>query len=141
MRTWHWPQRAEERASPERDPLVVVLAEVQVEAQVDENVALAAKGRGKGKSRKGPAGGGSGRGAGRGTGGGAGRGGGKDLAKVKCWHCHEMGHYAVMCPQKKRKGKDPLVAASAEIGEFAARFDQGFALMTGLVTVEPSAPP
>ena len=82
-----------------------------VGVEVEENVALAAKGRGKGKSRKGPTGGGTGRGAGRGTG----RGGGKDLTKVKCWHCHEMGHYAVTCPEKKRKGKDPMVVASAEI--------------------------
>jgi len=100
-------------------------------------VALATMGRGKGKARKGSAGGGSGRGAGRGTGGGTGRGGGKDLTKVKCWHCHEMGHYAVTCPLKKGKGKDPMVAASAEIGEFAARFQQDFALMTGQLTGGP----
>ena len=40
-----------------------------------------------------------------------------------------MGHYAITCPQKKRAGKDPMVAASAEIGEFVARFDQEFALV------------
>ena len=42
-----------------------------------------------------------------------------------------MGHYAVPCPQKKRKGKGQFVAASAEIGEFAAHFDQEFTLVAG----------
>ena len=53
------------------------------------------------------------------------------MTKVKCWHCHEMGHYAVTCPQKKRKGKDQMVATSTKIGEFAARFEQEFALLAG----------
>ncbi|MCY6488367.1 hypothetical protein, partial [Actinobacillus pleuropneumoniae] len=31
--------------------------------------------------------------------------GGKKIekSKVKCFHCHEVGHYATNCPQKKSK--------------------------------------
>ena len=31
----------------------------------------------------------------------------KDISKIKCFHCHEMGHYATKCPHKK-VGKNPL---------------------------------
>ena len=60
--------------------------------------------------------------------------------KFKCWHCHEMGHYAVMCPQKKRKGNHPFVATSAEIGEFVAWFNQDFALVARQAKVDSSTP-
>jgi len=29
----------------------------------------------------------------------------KDMKKVKCFHCHKMGHFATNCPLKKSKEK------------------------------------
>eukprot|EP00253_Pinus_taeda_P007806 PITA_07806 len=90
----------------------------------DEDVALVAGGKkGKGKKQ-----------ASTSSGGGKGKGKGKqvntqkDYSKVKCWNCQKMGHYAVVCPEKKKKkGKDQSLAASAEIEDFAGRFDREFA--------------
>ena len=29
----------------------------------------------------------------------------KDITKVRCFNCGELGHYATQCPQKKGKGE------------------------------------
>ena len=86
----------------------------------DDNVALLARGKkGKGKKQ-----------ASTSSGGGKGKGKGKqqvnkekDYSKVKCWDCQKLGHYAVVCTEKKKKGKDKTMAASTEIEEFSERFD------------------
>ena len=52
----------------------------------------------------------------------------KDYSKVKCCNCHKMGHYAVVCSEKKKnkKGKNKTMAASTEIEDFSESFDQEF---------------
>ena len=40
----------------------------------------------------------------------------QDLSKVKCFHCHEHGHFAINCPQKKKNKQ----AAGATAGEALA---------------------
>eukprot|EP00253_Pinus_taeda_P016481 PITA_16481 len=92
-------------------------------ADGDEDVVLSAGGKkGKGKKQVSTS-----------NGGGKGKGKGKqsntqkDYSKVKCWNCQKMGHYAVVCPEKKKKkGKNQRVAASAEVEDFAVCFDREF---------------
>eukprot|EP00253_Pinus_taeda_P034619 PITA_34619 len=89
----------------------------------DEDVALLARGKkGKGKKQTSTSNGG-GKGKGKGKQGNT----QKDYSKVKCWNCQKMGHYAVVCPEKKKKkGKNQSMAALAEVEDFADRFDREF---------------
>ena len=45
---------------------------------------------------------------------------------MKCWNCQKMEHYAVVCPEKKKKGKNQNMAASAKVEDFMDRFDREF---------------
>ena len=64
----------------------------------EENCALAAKAK-KGKSKKASQSGAKGK--------------KQDMSKVKCFHCHQHGHYATNCPQKK-KNKQAAGSAGGE---------------------------
>ena len=52
-----------------------------------------------------------------------------DMRKVICFACQKFGHYAGQCPNKKKKKQQ--TAASAEIDEYAARFEREFSLFAG----------
>ena len=54
-----------------------------------------------------------------------------DLSKLKCFHCHEHGHLATNCPQKKKNKK----AAGPAMGEaLASQFELDFSLIACLVS-------
>ena len=57
----------------------------------------------------------------------------KDMSKVKCFACQKFRHYVVQCPNKKKKKQQ--TAASANIDEFATRFERDFSLFAS-VSVE-----
>jgi hypothetical protein len=55
----------------------------------------------------------------------------KDMSKVRCFACHKTGHYASQCLNKKKKKSEPEVSASAEVVEFAEKYEREFSLMIG----------
>ena len=55
----------------------------------------------------------------------------QDLSKVKCFHCHEHGHFATNFPQKKNNKQ----VARSEVREaLASQFELDFSLIACLVS-------
>lgn len=44
----------------------------------------------------------------------------EDLSKIKCFQCHEFGHYATKCSNRKKGSNKEHVVASAEVDGFAS---------------------
>lgn len=89
------------------------------QVEEDDNVALLARGK-KGRAKKQASNSG-------GKGKGKQQNKEKNYSKVKCWNCQKLGHYVVVCLEKKsNKEKDKPMAASAEIESFSESFDREF---------------
>jgi hypothetical protein len=80
----------------------------QKEDRAEENVSLAAKSKKKGNF-------------------------GRDLSKVRCYCCNQLGHLASQCPEKKKKRKEqegPETTATTAMEDFSSKFDKEFSLVT-----------
>jgi len=53
------------------------------------------------------------------------------MKKVKCFHCHEMGHFSTNCPLKKSKKKSSGGVAGEAL---ASQFEFEFSLITCMVS-------
>ena len=60
----------------------------------------------------------------------------KDLSKVGCYNCNKFGHYASQCPKKKNEDKEG--AASAEVLDFATKFEKKFSLASVETSINSS---
>ena len=58
----------------------------------------------------------------------------KDLSKVKCLRCGELGHYSIQCPLRKKdkEEKQDQQAASAEIDRLSSRLEEDFAMFADI---------
>lgn len=57
----------------------------------------------------------------------------KDLSKIKKNCCHQLGHYASQCLNKKNKDKQKKqVVATTEVDDFASQFENEFSLIVYL---------
>jgi hypothetical protein len=58
----------------------------------------------------------------------------RDLSKVRCYCCNQLGHLASHCPERKKKKKKdsegPETVATAAIEDFTSKFYSEFSLVT-----------
>ena len=60
------------------------------------------------------------------------------MRKFWCFACNQYGHFASQClEKKKKKEEDTIVAAIAEVEDFARRFEKEFSLLS-LISSESS---
>jgi hypothetical protein len=81
---------------------------------VDENVSLTKKSNKKGSSRR-------------------------DLSKVKCYCCNQLGNVAFHFPERKKKKKKPegpKTTATTTMEDFASKYDKEFSLVTLVSSVD-----
>jgi hypothetical protein len=59
---------------------------------------------------------------------------GRDLSKVRCYCCNQLGHLASHCLERKKKKKKepegPETAATTTMEDFASKYDREFSLVT-----------
>jgi hypothetical protein len=57
----------------------------------------------------------------------------RDLSKVRCFCCDQLGHLTSQCTERKKKKKEsegPKTAATIAIEDFPSKFDSEFSLVT-----------
>jgi hypothetical protein len=63
----------------------------------------------------------------------------RDLSKVRCCCCNQLGHLSTHCLERKKKKKEsegPETAAAVAIEDFSSKFDREFSLATLVSSVD-----
>jgi hypothetical protein len=64
---------------------------------------------------------------------------GRDLSKVRCYYCNQLGHLASQCLERKKKKKEqegPETIATTSMEDFSTNFYKEFSLVTLVSNVD-----